>query len=471
MESQRVDGKIHSITRTAGSAKPDLEFVYDALGNRIAKKVIPEGGGVEITYYIRDAQGNVMSTYNITSARLTQHEQHIYGSSRLELRITNYELRMGKYESVITDRKNGVGSFQPHVLSHTDYYTFGAPMETGERTWVLVDANVGEEEGYRYGFNAKEVDSEGIGGHGSTYDYGFRIYNPALGKFLSIDPLTDDFPWYTPYQFAGNKPIWAIDLDGKEELMVTHYLNAAGQLYKTIIIVVSAFGMQNNAEGNVTVHTSVVRETGATVPDPNNPGAVLRVFTGNYIGTNVGKLNSADNPFVDQNGTPSPALQIAATGFQGSNAVWQPPQTNQPCCKDPRAPTDDPYKGERSIPQVVGQRTVLGLPLGDSKLPRFLTQFLYISPAGTSVIMYACGVGPVLMTVDNGTAVREGFQAGVYFPYSVAGVQEPSIPLATNAVPNYPVRLLNAGGDVSQAGTVSTSFQGGATGTVVLTVP
>jgi RHS repeat-associated protein len=75
--------------------------------------------------------------------------------------------------------------------------------------------------GYRYGFNGKERDIVGLGGGGSTYDYGFRIYNPQLGKFLSVDPLTSSFPWYTPYQFAGNKPIVAIDLDGLEEYIVT----------------------------------------------------------------------------------------------------------------------------------------------------------------------------------------------------------------------------------------------------------
>jgi len=32
-----------------------------------------------------------------------------------------------------------------------------------------------------------------------------------------VDPLTKDFSRYTPYQFAGNTPIWAIDLDGTEE--------------------------------------------------------------------------------------------------------------------------------------------------------------------------------------------------------------------------------------------------------------
>lgn len=33
---------------------------------------------------------------------------------------------------------------------------------------------------------------------------------------LSVDPLTKSYPWYTPYQFAGNMPIVAIDLDGLE---------------------------------------------------------------------------------------------------------------------------------------------------------------------------------------------------------------------------------------------------------------
>ena len=60
-----------------------------------------------------------------------------------------------------------------------------------------------------------------MGGGGATYDYGFRIYNSSIGRFLSVDPLTSSYPWYTPYQFAGNKPIIAIDLDGLEEYYAT----------------------------------------------------------------------------------------------------------------------------------------------------------------------------------------------------------------------------------------------------------
>lgn len=68
---------------------------------------------------------------------------------------------------------------------------------------------------YRYGFNGKENDND-IKGEGNQQDYGMRIYDPRLGKFLSVDPITKDYPWYTPYQFAGNMPVRYIDLDGLE---------------------------------------------------------------------------------------------------------------------------------------------------------------------------------------------------------------------------------------------------------------
>jgi len=71
------------------------------------------------------------------------------------------------------------------------------------------------DEGYRFGFNGKENDTD-FGNSQLIQDYGFRIYNPSIAKFLSVDPLTQEYPWYTPYQFAGNKPINSIDLDGLE---------------------------------------------------------------------------------------------------------------------------------------------------------------------------------------------------------------------------------------------------------------
>ena len=72
--------------------------------------------------------------------------------------------------------------------------------------------------GYRYGFNGKEKDK--VLNSLTAYDYGFRIYNPGIGKFLSVDPLSQKYPELTPFQFASNTPIQAIDLDGLEAYFV-----------------------------------------------------------------------------------------------------------------------------------------------------------------------------------------------------------------------------------------------------------
>ena len=66
---------------------------------------------------------------------------------------------------------------------------------------------------YRYGFNGKEKDKDiSEGGQ----DYGMRIYDARIARFLSVDPITKQYPWLTPYQFASNRPIDGIDLDGRE---------------------------------------------------------------------------------------------------------------------------------------------------------------------------------------------------------------------------------------------------------------
>ena len=70
------------------------------------------------------------------------------------------------------------------------------------------------------GSMGKENDKD-FGTAGLTQDYGFRLYNPAIAKFLSVDPLSDDYPWNSPYSFAENDVIRCIDLDGLEKTQYT----------------------------------------------------------------------------------------------------------------------------------------------------------------------------------------------------------------------------------------------------------
>ena len=63
-------------------------------------------------------------------------------------------------------------------------------------------------------------------------DYGMRIYNPSLGKFLSVDPLTKEYPWNSTYAFAENNPVEYIDLDGAERFRPIWFNYADSKIIK-----------------------------------------------------------------------------------------------------------------------------------------------------------------------------------------------------------------------------------------------
>jgi len=73
-------------------------------------------------------------------------------------------------------------------------------------------ANTGD---YRYGFQGQEMDDE-IKGEGNSINYKFRMHDPRVGRFLSLDPLSKSFPWNSPYVFGENRVIDGIELEGLE---------------------------------------------------------------------------------------------------------------------------------------------------------------------------------------------------------------------------------------------------------------
>jgi RHS repeat-associated protein len=179
------------------------------------------------------------STPTGATGGFTQTEAYLYGSSRLGVdnvnrnanNLQNFDINtynttfergnkffelsnhLGNVLVTVSDRviqvqsttnTTQIGYYLADVITANDYYAFGMTMPG--RTFTAGTA-------YRYGFNGKENDKDA--GQG-IQDYGLRIYDSRLGKFLSVDPLTKSFVDLTPYQFAANTPIRAIDLDGGE---------------------------------------------------------------------------------------------------------------------------------------------------------------------------------------------------------------------------------------------------------------
>lgn len=236
---QNIQWTVYGKIKTIIKADNTIQYAYDAAGSRVYKK-----SGNSETVYVRDAQGNALAVYSIRNDSTLWAEQHLYGSSRIGIYnygglipaqpvavstpgITindsllagshTYELtnHLSNVLAVISDKKIGVASesdssltkyYAAEVLNVQDYYAFGM---------LMPGRNYPGE--YRYGFNGKENDNE-VKGIGNQQDYGLRIYDLRLGKFLSVDPISKDYPELTPYQFASNSPIENSDLDGAEAL-------------------------------------------------------------------------------------------------------------------------------------------------------------------------------------------------------------------------------------------------------------
>lgn len=99
-----------------------------------------------------------------------------------------------------------------NIIEENHYYAFGLKI-AAISSRKLGDGNEGKLSN-PYQYNRKEQLDED-GGLG-WYDYGFRNYDPQIGRFPQLDPLTYEYPMLTPYQYASNDPITNIDVDGLE---------------------------------------------------------------------------------------------------------------------------------------------------------------------------------------------------------------------------------------------------------------
>jgi RHS repeat-associated protein len=219
----------------------------------IENEAIRSKNPLNYTYYILDAQGNQMSTYErkvdqiLMSVTFELTERTIYGSDRigtLNKRVSmlgsqntnysminvvnvvgnkNYELKSHQNNvlSVVSDVKipvdeNSDGSVDHYlasIVSSSDYSPFG----------VLLDGrHFSNGDRYAYSFQGQLHDDE-LKGEGNSVNYKYRMHDPRLGRFFAVDPLAGQYPHNSPYAFSENIVINAVELEGLEKVYTYVY--------------------------------------------------------------------------------------------------------------------------------------------------------------------------------------------------------------------------------------------------------
>ena len=196
-----------------------IDYIYNSVGVKV-KKSVRIGSvqtntdyldGFQYTNAVLDffphKEGYVKNTF------LSNTNNYNYAFNYTDhlgnIRIT-YGLDPNEATNLIIMEEN---NYYPFGLNHKNYNvdkrTYGVNGE-GIRLNSLCALCDGT---YKYKYNGKELQDElGL----NWYDYQARNYDPAIGRWMNIDPLAETSRRFSPYTYALDNPVSFIDPDGMQ---------------------------------------------------------------------------------------------------------------------------------------------------------------------------------------------------------------------------------------------------------------
>ena len=176
-----------------------IEYIYNAAGQKL-EKIVTEAGVVTTTNYLGGFQyKNTVLEFFPTA------EGYVKNTSGAYSYVFQYKDHLGNIR--LSYGKNPTTQVL-EIIEENDYYPFGLKHK-GYNDYVPTNN--------KYKYNGKELQDESIGGFAlNLYDYGARNYDPALGRWMNIDPLAEKMRRYSPYAYALDNPVFFVDPDGMQ---------------------------------------------------------------------------------------------------------------------------------------------------------------------------------------------------------------------------------------------------------------
>ncbi|WP_103068807.1 DUF6443 domain-containing protein [Aquimarina sediminis] len=183
-----------TVTINNTSHNGNITYIYDATGAKL-KKIVTEGGSLIETEYA----GNYV--YKNGNLEFFNHpEGYVEKEADGYKYIYQYKDHLGNIRLSYKDADKNGSIAQSEIVEEKNYYPFGLEHKGYNNTIT------GRE--HPYTFNGKEFEQSL---NLNTFDLGARHYDPAIGRFMVVDPMADFINNQSPYQLANNNPIQFVD--------------------------------------------------------------------------------------------------------------------------------------------------------------------------------------------------------------------------------------------------------------------